>query len=72
MTYFHLLTPNRVQEAISLPNKVFQKKYSRPVACGFFGALDQEFGCPFLIPYTLKGADINERCKRCTCRKEGK
>lgn len=70
MIYFHLLPKDKLEEAVSLPNQIFQNKYSRPAVCGFSGALDKQFGCPFLIPYTLRGVDINEKCKRCTCRRD--
>lgn len=72
MMYFHLLSKEQAEEAIKLPNLIFQKTFRKPDNCGFFGALDKTFGCPFLIPYTLKGIDINGKCRRCTCRKETK
>lgn len=70
MIYYHLLTKKQAEEALKLPNAVFQKTFEKPDKCGYFGALDKQFGCPFLIPYTLRGADINEKCRKCTCRKE--
>lgn len=69
MTYFHLLPKEEVKEALRLPNVIFQKKYSRPCGCEFFGALDREFGCPFLFKYKKAGVDIKIKCVSCTCWK---
>lgn len=48
--YFHLLSKEQTEEAIKLPNLIFQKTFRKPDNCGFFGALDKQFGCPFFIP----------------------
>lgn len=67
--YYHLLTKEQAEEALKLPNAVFQKKYSRPSGCNFFGALDLTFGCPFLFKYKRAGMDIEIKCVTCTCWK---
>lgn len=69
MIYYHLLTQKDAREAIKLPNSVFQKTYSRPENCGFEGALDKQFGCPFLFRSDKDRVSINQRCKNCTCGK---
>lgn len=67
MTYFHLLPKEEAKEALRLSNVVFQQRYSRPLGCNFFGALDREFGCPFLFKYKKAGVDIKIKCLTCTC-----
>lgn len=70
MMYYHLLTKEQAEEAIKLPNLIFQKTFKRPQGCNFFGAMDKEFGCPFLFRSEKERINIYQRCKRCTCRKE--
>lgn len=70
--YYHMLTKEQAGEAIKLPNAVFQKTFKKPDNCGFFGALDKTFGCPFLFRSEKDRVNIIQRCKTCTCRKEEK
>lgn len=69
MKYFHHLTKEEAKEALSFPGKLFQKAFARPHLCGYFGALDKNFGCPFLFREKER-QNINNRCRTCTCRKE--
>lgn len=69
MTYYHHLTKEEAEEARKLPNKVFQNTYSKPAHCGYYGALDYTFGCPFLFKSEQKRLSINSKCRVCTCRK---
>lgn len=69
MKYFHRLTQEQVEEAIKLTTAALQKTCSRPYLCGYFGALDKNFGCPFLFREKER-QNINNRCRTCTCRKE--
>lgn len=66
---YHLLTKEQTEEALKLPNKVFQKTFSKPDRCGYYGALDKTFGCPFLFKSEIQRISINEKCRKCTCRK---
>lgn len=70
--YFHLLSKEQTEEAIKLPNLIFQKTFRKPDNCGFFGALDKQFGCPFLFRSEKDRTHINNQCKVCPCRKESK
>ena len=70
MTYFHQLSKEETKEALSLPNAIFQKTYSRPSECNFYGALDRTFGCPFIFKYKRAGVDIRIKCGTCTCGKK--
>lgn len=70
MKYYHHLIKEEADEARKLPNKVFQKTYSRPAQCGYYGALDKTFGCPFLFRSEVNRIGIINKCKVCTCRKE--
>lgn len=70
MKYYHHLTKEEADEALKLPNKVFQKTYSKPAQCGYYEALDLLFGCPFLFRSEVDRLSISSKCKKCTCRKE--
>lgn len=70
MIYYHLLTKEQGEEAMKLPNLMFQKKFLRPKGCNFFGALDRQFGCPFLFRSEKDRVSIYRKCKECPCRKE--
>lgn len=72
MIYYHLLSKEEAKEALTLSNSVFQKTFSKPERCGFYGALDKQFGCPFLFKNDIQRLNIDTKCKICTCRKETK
>lgn len=69
MKYYHHLTKEEADEARKLPNEVFQKTYSKPAQCGYYGALDKTFGCPFLFRSEVSRIGIINKCKACTCRR---
>ena len=68
--YYHLLTKEQAEEALKLPNHIFQRELKRPQGCNFSGALDKELGCPFLFRSEKDRTHINNQCKACPCRKE--
>lgn len=70
--YYHQLSKEQAEEALKLPNRVFQKTFDKPDNCGYYGALDKQFGCPFLFRSEKDRVSIYQRCKKCTCRKEAK
>lgn len=70
MIYFHLLSKEQAEEVLKLPNLIFQKTLRKPEQCGFFGALDKTFGCPFLFRSEKDRIGINKQCRVCPCRKE--
>lgn len=72
MIYFHLLSEEDAKEALALSNTVFQKTFCKPERCGFHGALDKQFGCPFLFKSNTQRLNIDIKCKNCTCRKGNK
>lgn len=72
MIYYHLLSEEEAEKALSLSNAAFQKSFNRPERCGFYGALDRTFGCPFLFKSYIQRINIDIKCKKCTCRKEVK
>lgn len=69
MKYFHYLTPFEANEALQLPNHILKREFLPPRECAHPDPLDRPFGCPFIFRYVLKGYDIREKCKKCTCGK---
>lgn len=47
-----------------LPKEKFFKIFGRPAHCGYEGALDKVFGCPFIY----KSGDLEKHCVGCHCR----
>lgn len=72
MTYYHQLSKEQAEEVLKLPNRVFQNTFDKPDNCGYYGALDKQFGCHFLFRSEKDRVSIYQRCKKCTCRKEAK
>lgn len=70
MIYYHLLSEDEAEKTQELSNANFQKTFSKPERCGFYGALDRQFGCPFIFRSNIQRINIDIKCRTCTCRKE--
>lgn len=67
MKFFHLISPEEAEQALSLSNAMFQKAYARPPQCAYVGALDRLFGCPALFKSDWTRTNIDIKCATCTC-----
>ena len=47
-----------------LPREKFLMIFGRPEHCGFEGALDKRFGCPFIF----RSGTLEKHCEGCPCR----
>ena len=62
---FLLLSDEYRELALELPNATFKKMFREPHDCSWTGAIDKQFGCPFLF----RGEN---HCPYCTLRIKNK
>lgn len=67
--YYHLLTKEEAEYAMSLPEHVFRRRYKEPNQCRYLDAMDRKFGCAWIFRDEDHRTEIVEQCKECPCGK---
>lgn len=66
--YYHLLTKEEAEYAMSLPEHVFRRRYKEPDRCRYSDAMDRQFGCAWIFRDDNQRTNIVKQCKKCLCR----